>query len=64
MVVSEALVLANKVDMTVFVVRWATTRKSTVRYALQQLERSMSPIGVVMSMVELSRRPRQRDYVG
>jgi len=55
MAVSEARVLANKVDMALFVVRWATTRKATVRQALRQLAQSTSSIGVVMSMVGVTK---------
>ncbi|MGH8613780.1 MAG: GumC family protein, partial [Gammaproteobacteria bacterium] len=62
MAVSEARVLANKVDMALFVVRWATTRKATVRQALRQIVQSTSSIGVVMSMVGVTQHGRMNTY--
>ncbi len=59
---SEALVLANKAEMTIFVVRWATTRKAIVRQALQRLAQSMSPIAVVMSMTDVTTHGPRRKY--
>ncbi|MCI0564171.1 MAG: CpsD/CapB family tyrosine-protein kinase, partial [Nitrososphaera sp.] len=53
--VSEARVLANKVDMTVFVVRWVRTKKTAVREGLQQLAHSRRLVGVLLSMVDISK---------
>jgi capsular exopolysaccharide synthesis family protein len=61
--VSEARVLANKVDMVLFVVRWATTRKATVRQALRQIGQSTRLIGVVMSMVEVTKHGQINKYM-
>jgi succinoglycan biosynthesis transport protein ExoP len=62
MAVSEARVLANKVDMVLFVVRWATTRKATVRQTLRLLAQSTRFIGVVMSMVEVTTHGSIKQY--
>lgn len=62
MAVSEARVLANKVDMALFVVRWATTRKATVRQALRQIAQSTRFIGVVMSMVDVTKHGQINKY--
>ncbi len=53
MAASETRVLANKVNMTIFVVRWATTRRKVVRQALRQIARSRNPIGIVLSIVDV-----------
>jgi capsular exopolysaccharide synthesis family protein len=53
MTASETRVLANKVNMTIFVVRWATTRRKVVRQALRQIARSRNPIGIVLSIVDV-----------
>ena len=53
MAASETRVLANKVNMTIFVVRWATTRRKVVRQALRQIARSRNPIGIVLSIVDI-----------
>ena len=50
---SETRVLANKVNMTIFVVRWATTRRRAVRQALRQIARSGNPIGILLSIVDV-----------
>ena len=62
MAVSEARVLANKVDMALVVVRWATTRKATVRQALRKMAQSTSSIGVVLSMVGVTKRGPMKTY--
>ncbi len=53
MAAPETRVLANKVNMTIFVVRWATTRRKVVRQALRQIARSRNPIGIVLSIVDV-----------
>jgi succinoglycan biosynthesis transport protein ExoP len=53
MTASETRVLANKVNMTIFAVRWATTRRKVVRQALRQIAHSKNPIGIVLSIVDV-----------
>jgi succinoglycan biosynthesis transport protein ExoP len=54
--VSDARILATKVDSTVFVVRWADTSREMVKTALKQLDVSDdSLVGIVMSMVDLKK---------
>lgn len=54
--VSDACILATKVDATVLVVRWADTSRKMVVAAVKQLERtSESLAGAVMSMVDLKK---------
>ncbi|MGH8605618.1 MAG: GNVR domain-containing protein, partial [Gammaproteobacteria bacterium] len=52
MAVSDSLILANKTNMVLFVVRWATTRQDLVQRALQLLGSREAPIGIVFSMVD------------
>lgn len=54
--VSDACILATKVDATVLVVRWADTSRKMVMAAVKQLDRaSESLAGVVLSMVDLKK---------
>ncbi len=57
--VSDARVLAGQVDQTVFVVRWAETRRERVCNALKQLTSSGAKLaGVVLSMVDVRKHAR------
>ncbi len=57
--VSDARVLAGEVDQTVFVVRWAETRRERVCNALKQLTSSGAKLaGVVLSMVDVRKHAR------
>ena len=54
LIVSDARILARLTDTTVFVVRWAETRRETVALALMQLaESGASLAGVALSMVNI-----------
>jgi len=54
MACSDARILCNKVDATVFVVRWSSTKLAVVRTALEQLSASGAQFaGVFLSMVNL-----------
>jgi capsular exopolysaccharide synthesis family protein len=54
MACSDARILCNKVDATVFVVRWSSTKLAVVRTALEQLSASGARFaGVFLSMVDL-----------
>ena len=54
MACSDARILSNKVDATVFVVRWSSTKLAVVRTALEQLSASGAHFaGVFLSMVDL-----------
>jgi polysaccharide biosynthesis transport protein len=50
---SDALILSRKVDATMFVVRWATTKQEAVNWALKRLSQADGKIvGVLLSMVD------------
>lgn len=51
MAVSDPLILASKVNMILFVVRWATTRQDLVERGVQLLSGCEAPVGIVLSMV-------------
>lgn len=54
LIVSDARILARLTDTTVFVVRWAETRRETVALALRQLaESGASLAGVTLSRVNI-----------
>ena len=62
MAVSDARILSKQVDATVFVVRWADTRREVVTNALRQMARAGGPMaGVVLSMVD-ARKHAQYGY--
>ena len=62
MAVSDARILSKQVDATVFVVRWADTRREVVANALRQMTRAGGPMaGVVLSMVD-TRKHAQYGY--
>lgn len=53
---SDAGLIADAVDGTVFVTRWGRTRKETARYAVKQLQASGgSIVGLVLSFVNVKR---------
>ena len=50
--VSDARILCNAVDMTIFVVRWADTRREVVSQGIKQIATSGGRLaGVVLSLV-------------
>lgn len=52
--VADACALSRKVEMTVFVVRWASTRREIVEHALKLLRRSGATVaGGLLSMVDV-----------
>lgn len=52
--VSDARILARLVDKTVFIVRWASTRREVVQLALRQLQDAGADLaGVVLSRVDV-----------
>jgi succinoglycan biosynthesis transport protein ExoP len=52
--VADACVLSGKVEATVFVVRWASTRRELVEHALKLLRRSGATVaGGLLSMVDV-----------
>ena len=56
MAASDSRILARKIDATVVVVRWASTRRETVRLALRQLELDgAAAIGAVLTLVDAKR---------
>ena len=59
MAVSDSRVLTRVVDKTIFVVRWAETRREVVRLGLKQLiEAGADMAGVVLSMVNVKKHSR------
>ena len=57
--VSDARILSNAVDMTVFVVRWADTRREVVGQGLKQIAMSGGHLaGVVLSLVNAKKHAR------
>ncbi len=51
--IPDARILAGKVDMNAFVVRWAETCREVVYFALKQLaDAGAKQIGTVLSMVD------------
>ena len=59
LVVSDARLLARLADKTVFVVRWANTRRETAVLALKQLiESGASVAGVLLTMVDVRNHAR------
>ena len=57
--VSDARILSNAVDMTVFVVRWAHTRREVVNQGLKQIITSGGHLaGVVLSLVDAKKHAR------
>jgi polysaccharide biosynthesis transport protein len=53
---SDAGLIADAVDGTVFVTRWGRTRKETARYAVKQIQASGgSIVGLVLSFVNVKR---------
>ena len=58
-VVSDARILACEVDRTIFVVRWAETRREIAITAMRQLSSSGAKIaGVLLSMVDVRKHAR------
>jgi capsular exopolysaccharide synthesis family protein len=54
--VADACVLSRKVETTVFVIRWAATRREVVEHALKLLRRSGAPLaGALLSMVDVQK---------
>jgi len=54
--VSDARILATKVDATVFIVRWADTSRDMVMAAVKQLSNSTGSLaGIILSMVDLKK---------
>lgn len=59
LVVSDARVIGNVVDKTVFVVRWVNTRREAASMAIRQLVSGGSKLaGVVLSMVNVRKHAR------
>ncbi len=59
MAVSDARILSNMADVTVFVVRWAETRREVVNAGLKQIISSSGRLaGVVLSMVDVRKHAR------
>ena len=53
MAVSDARILSTKVDTTIFVIRWAHTKKEVVALALKQIAKTGGHLaGVALSMVD------------
>ena len=53
MAVSDARILSTKVDTTIFVIRWAHTKKEVVALALKQIAKTGGHVaGVALSMVD------------
>lgn len=53
MAASDALILAQKVDTTIFVARWAATKKEAIYWALKKLAGTQGSIaGILLSMVD------------
>ena len=56
LVASDALILSQKVDTTLFVVRWAETKQKAVQLSLKKLINAGSNVtGVVLSMVDVKK---------
>ncbi len=51
MAVSDALILGRKVDMILFIVRWASTHQDVVCRVLDRLSSCKAPVGLALSMV-------------
>ncbi|MGH8655643.1 MAG: LamG-like jellyroll fold domain-containing protein [Gammaproteobacteria bacterium] len=51
MAVSDALILGSKVDMILFIVRWASTHQDVVCRVLDRLSSCKAPVGLALSMV-------------
>ena len=59
MAVADARVLGRLADRTVFVVRWAETRRDTVVLALKQLAEAGAHVGgVILSRVDIRKHAR------
>ena len=59
LMVSDARVLARLADKTVFLIRWAHTRRETATQALRQLRESGADLaGTVLSMVDIRKNAR------
>ena len=56
MAVADPIILSGKADLTVFVVRWAKTRRAVVVTALKQISKSGGRVaGVLLSMVDVKK---------
>ncbi len=56
MAVADARILCSKMDRTVFVVRWARTRREAVTFGLKQIETAGGHVaGVLLSMVDVKK---------
>jgi len=54
--VSDARILATKVDATIFVIRWADTSRDMAAEAVRQLRNSANTLaGIVMTMVDIKK---------
>lgn len=60
MAVSDALVLATKVERTIFVLRWARTNREVVKVALGQIvaTQGAAAVSALLTMVDLKRNAR------
>lgn len=57
--VSDARILASRVDRTVFVVRWAKTRREVATMAMKQIAKSGGELaGVLLSVVDVKKHAR------
>jgi capsular exopolysaccharide synthesis family protein len=61
MAASDSRILARKLDAVALVVRWAATRRETVRHTLRQLEGDGALVGVLLTLVD-ARRHAQYSY--
>jgi capsular exopolysaccharide synthesis family protein len=53
MTASDALILAKKVDATVFVTKWASTKQEAIQWALKKLISTQGNVaGILLSMVD------------
>lgn len=48
---SDALILGSKVDMILFIIRWASTHQDVVCRVLDRLSSCQAPVGLALSMV-------------
>jgi len=61
MVANDVFILSQKADATVFVIRWANTRRAAASRALQQVAQSNTHLaGALLSMVDLKKHSRYR----
>ncbi|MDH3769292.1 MAG: CpsD/CapB family tyrosine-protein kinase, partial [Gammaproteobacteria bacterium] len=59
MAVSDALILASRVESSVFVARWGYTSREAVKHGLQQLHKAGGKLaGVLLSMVDVKQYAR------